>query len=525
MNIIDYNIKNNPIHIKPHQLLSICDSIRNKKNVYLSVKADGVYCQLKNISNKLFNKDIIFECEYIKEIDVYLVFDIHNYPSKHNNTYNNRIKYIASLHESKPDVVLNINNINNIDTFAIYIEKQNNLLKEYIKTTNDKIKWFPKFIFNTNHEINLSIINDQKINNEINSTISKESKFIDLLDHQFDLLYGSDGWIISMDNFNSIYKYKPKNHLTIDVLYKNNKFYSSNNEIINCELKNNLVESKIYRCYWNEKNMWTPKETRNDKSYPNPLYIIKQIENIHLDYWSASSLKSKLNKLTYYTFNDIKCNDLNISNILNYKKEIMKKIIININFKNKNILDIGCGKGMITNILKTNKINYNSYNGIDIDYNCITLAENKYSNFKNNFIWKDFMVHEFNEKYDVIFIINTIHYFIDNLEIFFKKVKKMLSEQNGIIIILFLNSDNIKEEFNYKNELIVKRIENNFFYFKYPWLNREFNEHIIGLEYLRNYFQNNFKIRQIEHNFNNTDDNNIVTKFWLMHNIITITLI
>lgn len=481
--------KNNPVHIKSHQLIWLAK--QKNKNLYLSPKADGTYKQI-NIINKL-----IFEAEYIEKLNLYLVFDIKNYPSVQNNTYLNRLNYLNALHKMKQATIEKVSSLNQIKKL---IEIHNNNLVEYLGSNVNGIKWYPKQVF---------------INN------LKGEDLLDLLDDEnIKFNYDTDGWILTLDNFKNIFKYKPKNHLTIDLYFKNNMFFTSDNTIVNCDFENddNKQNNSIYRCYW-LNNKWKAKDLRFDKLYPNPSYLVDELENLHQNYWTANSLKKYFNENLYYTFDEnIFIEDLVIKKILDNKKNIINRITNIITFEDKNIIDIGCGKGIFLDSIK----NHYSYLGIDIDPCCITLAEFKYKSKKNTFIWQNFVNLELGCDYNIFLLINTIHFFINDLDSFFQKINKLLLPQCQIII-LFIDYDKILEDFNYNDELIIKKINNELFFFKYPWINKSFEEKIISgnviLQYIKKYVPN-YQIKFLDIPINN-DDNNVI-KFWNMHSLLII---
>lgn len=490
MSIINNEIKNNPKQIKEYQLIWLCNLLKNNKKIYCSPKANGTYYQL----NKIY-KNYIFECEYIQQFDLYLVFDIHDYPSTQNNNYFNRMKYICSLHSQKPNVICNINDLSSIDA---YIKEQNMLLSNYIKNSSDKIKWFPKSLF-------IICFSDYNL--------------LDLLDTTVNFCYNTDGWIINLDNHRHIYKYKPKNHLTIDLYYDGCDFLTFGKNKIKCIMSTEEKSKNIYRCYWNDiLHIWEAKEIRNDKLYPNPSNIVEDIQKLHLNYWNSSSLKSKLNNITYYTHDDVQINDPIIINILELKKKIIIHLLSSFDLSKKNILDIGCGKGSLIPIIKVN--NYSTYYGIDIDPICLSISEYKFNNNKNTFIWNNFMSTELTKLFDTVFLINSIHYFLDDLNSFFTKLVNSI-HNNSSVIILFLDSEKI-QDFNYLDQIIIKNISHDTYHFKYPWISNTFVEKIINMSCLIRYMEKynlNYKILQC----NATSENNFINTFLGFHSLLVLT--
>ena len=98
---------NNPQHIQPYDIIYLCHLI-DKHNIFINIKADGVYKQFKY-------KNDYFEGEYI--YDFTYIFDMLNYPKYFNSTYYNRIKHMTKL-------------FNNTDNDIIIIKSYDEFLKQ-----------------------------------------------------------------------------------------------------------------------------------------------------------------------------------------------------------------------------------------------------------------------------------------------------------------------------------------------------------------------------------------------------------
>ena len=432
--------KNNPIHLNPCNFL---EYITNNNVYYLSPKADGIYSKLR-LYNCIPNinifeiKSINFEAELITINDkkIYMLFS--NY---------DEIDYLRKLHPfTKNNITPFINNINDIIEF--YKNETNNF-NEFLKsTTNDMIIWWPKPIFK--YDVNTIDFNELK-----NYTIPG---------------FNIDGWILMGNITNTILKLKPNNHLTIDLLYKNDAFYYDNdikfndikfndikfndikfndikfNDIKFNDIKFNpleLVSGNIYRCHYNDNEndkLWIPKTIRHDKVKPNNKNIVNEILNYFDLPWNINNLKK-------YICNYYQNYNLNTKFKLINKDENLKNIISNYFYNNSNTIDIGCG-------FKTRKyMSYNNcknYIGIDIDYNIIQKLKkgNKTENGKYYCIdfnndWHN-QIRLFNEtenfdnNYDNILCLNSIQNVI-NYTVFNKYIDK-ISKKKSRFIIKFLDN-------------------------------------------------------------------------------------
>jgi len=467
---------NKPIHTDHLTLIWVS---KQKEQITLSPKADGVYNEIKN-------KDNIFQCEYVEHLNVYLVFDSKKFHIKHNNTLINRMNWIRSLHPYASK--LQIKSINNFKQLNDIIQKDTELLKEYLDNTTDKLKWYPKLVFL------LELAYDS---------------FLEILDKNIDdvLLYKTDGWIITNNDkiYMKSYKYKPKNELTIDILYKDNRWFSKECELYNINNINNINDNTIWRCYW-DNNTWIPKEQRLDKKIPNNQAIIDNLEDIHNNYITAADLIGKIHNYYYNHDKDIK---LNVPdewiNYLALQRNVFRDNILNINqYDIKTILDIGCGKGFLNTIVnKTVHIT-----GIDIDPFNIYELKNKYRGDNYKWIWKDINVYDLslNLKYDLVILNNTIHT-INDVDNFMQKINK-ITHGNSRVYIHFLDRE-LLDKYNME---FIKQIDNNLYEFSLPWNVNTIRERIVSSSDLNNIMENN--LWKLEHEYTINDGYN---EYAIMH--------
>ena len=314
--------------------------------MYIKNKADGN--TIYNIP-ECFPKNTIAKYniigEYIESLDLYLVFDIDI-----NKSFEERYKFMRSLHPFVKDY--NIKHIKNIEDIKKFNEIEDLCMKEFLNKPYEGYRWYPKICYSIDKATILKNI----------ITIMKKDTFN-------TSIYPTDGYIIV--NKNKKYKIKPKDKLTIDIIYKNNNWYDRNNNIVSniiTEIKsdNNI----IWRCYpkmINNKLFFVNKEIRFDKNKPNPINIINEVITTYL--W----------KDTYYYQFKNKVDDYNLKCIINNNTHF-KNIITNMKISGK-ILDIGCGKAKLLRYIKPKL-----YIGIDNDMKIL----------KNNMI-------KYNKKYNIIF--------------------------------------------------------------------------------------------------------------------------
>lgn len=485
--------KSNPVHI------DICAlSWLSKQSPYITIspKADGTYTELK------YNNHI-YQAEYIKELNLYLIFDTLTYPIKHSNTLINRYEWITKQH---PIPIPTYPPVTSIDQLITIISENTTILKTYLSTTQihqtHQIKWFPKITL----QLNLSV-----------------QTYLSLLDTNIDdiLVYKTDGWITtSLKHIGhlskQIYKYKPKDELTVDVLYKDNQFYglSDNNKLIPIKniipLNQTHIQTHIYRCHWDPlTNNFIPKDIRNDKLYPNSINIINEIETLHNNYWSATTLS----KSPQYYYDDIIINklDTNYIKYLQIQRDIFKTNITTIMqiTNSKTIIDIGCGKGYILKFLKNKQLML-----IDKDPSNIYILNNRYPN-QNKYIcanMNDYIPNQ-TQTYDLIIFNNSLHY-INSLSTLINNITNY-----KYIYIHGLDKDMIPTTFNYNNIIITPNPLHPTYNFNYPWKSKTFDEPIISFSSLISLMElANWKIEKIFNHDNNDDKFIQVHKYILFKN-------
>ena len=432
----------NPSHIQPIELLNII-----KNEIIITPKIDG---EVK----KNFDKDLVFprlsdhyeyfnlDAEYIKELDLYLVFGIRNNSSNHDCIFND-YQDLKSIHKyaSKTDN----------DFYIKYNSKKiikQKILNEYKEIFNFYKKnkgigvplWWPKKfwrIFDT--DIILDVLETFQ---EIEEEIFKECEFSKcMIYHIKKDLFKTDGLIINIpNNKNIIYKLKPKREMTIDLMFDGTWTDTEGNSY---SISNNNKNYGIYRCYF-EKNKWVALDYRPNKKYPNSSNIVKMIMDYHQNPWNLDDIK-KYNNLKYYQIkDDYKALNIKNSNII--RNRWFSKHIKN-NYK---ILDLGCG--FFINYLWNNKTL--TIDGMDNDLQLI----NNYKNIEN----KKFYIQDIQKPWN---------FFDDNI----KKIYNPKYNEKEYDIILFSFSiqncfkndgiQNIMNEINKRSnsytKIMVRMIDKN----------------------------------------------------------------
>ena len=144
-----------------------------------------------------------------------------------------------------------------------------------------------------------------------------------------------------------------------------------------------------------------------------------------------------------------------------------------------NILDLGCGKGLLLNYLK----NYESYTGVDLN-----LSSNKIKIKNVNFI-RDDCVKYTNQnlnQFDTFLIIDLLHHLNPDSQLNFLKDLLNKIKKNDIIIIKDILPKNLFTKFwNSFHDLIVSKQIINYFNFKEFEINLSADYKIVDRFYKR----------------------------------------
>ena len=257
-----------PKHITPAELVSL-----TKNEIYMCQKTDGVLVKdiKKNVLFPPISRDyenISWDAEYIKELDLYLVFGMRSYSKKNNTPYED---YIDLMFEhkichnfKKSDDYLEINKLR-LEALEIleFCEKYKHI----------PMKWYPKKVwkFRNTDEI-LDLLSQVE---KYQDSICKDNWGGSMTDFITNKELKTDGMILMKDK-KSLYKYKPERCMTADL---------------------KTDRDNIYRCYWDkEENSWVPLDLRKDKNKPNPEELVKKLEYYHHNPWNIEDIIEHLKK-------------------------------------------------------------------------------------------------------------------------------------------------------------------------------------------------------------------------------------
>ena len=460
---------NNPEHI---DIFNLSVLLNKNDKIVITDKADGIK-QTKlpsNVSPKLPFDLIDIECEYIKELDLYLVFNLNDIQyyletgSNHPSNIINKIEWLRNIHQ-KYDTVSQKIDINNIifnkENLEIEREKINEFIfyqREVLK--NDKPLWYPKKHWIIYKKDLLEIYQDL------------------LKNYQVSDLYQCDGWIMSNIENTIKLKYKPFHMLTLDLIYNSKtKLWKTREGFICNQVKfnqkdiirynrNNKYYINIWRCYWDyQTEYWIPKEIRYDKKYANSKSLTDMLtyqHKYHIDYIDSYKIVLQYNKL-YYQKNKDNILDEDTSQFLKHQSQYSKEKILEIYQiqEDLSILDIGCGKSKCLKILDK----YTKYVGLDIDICKLGLSKHIYQYSKNTeFLYFD-INYSFNKEeqenrnnpmigfqnidllyqnsFNYIMLHFSLHYglFNNTLENLMSNILSFVSPQRYVIDIQFIDSD------------------------------------------------------------------------------------
>ena len=444
-----------PYHIMPGQLNNIDGC------VFFRMKADGIL--VNKLPQYIYPEanllPIDIKAEYIENLDLYLVFDI-NLP----NTIEERYNILRSSHI----YTNNNNNNNNIESLEelyemIRIEK--NKLKKFLDLPYKSYRWYPKasWKIRMNKNIMTGLIDF------LNSFTGDDNELIKIICN--DIILVNDGIILTPLSGCREMKLKPKDLLSIDLLYKNKNWYDREGNVMNSIISNSISNSisnnysqdnnTIWRCYPIKNNMYEPRDIRYDKFKPNNNKIISTIISLY-----SITYKYEYNGIyRSITMNQLYSNEW--KKICKINNNIIKKFIPR--FQCKNILDLGCGKGKIIEYVGNN---FKNYYGIDLDVNMLAYAVNNY-NMNNNIVFNNIDISKdwdqndttwinnnikntfFCQKYDTIFAINSLQYF--NTDIFWRQLNN-ITEKNSMMLFNLVEMNNMEK---YETETVmIKRIDN-----------------------------------------------------------------
>lgn len=112
-------------------------------------------------------------------------------------------------------------------------------------------------------------------------------------------------------------------------------------------------------------------------------------------------------------------------------------------FESKSILDIGCGHGVLTRMLKTHP--YHFYQGVDVSERAIAKAATCYGDDKTNFVSADAALFQPTQRFDTVIFNECLCYF-DEPALIVRRYRQYL-EPNGRVIVSAYSSGQEREMF------------------------------------------------------------------------------
>ena len=322
------------------------------------------------------------------------------------------ISYLRSQHKyvTETDSVFNYND-------PLYKQLETDSLNNYIQLNNNKNKilWWPKMVWVAQkHDL---LIEFEKIKNTCYS------------------VFETDGWIIH--DRTRLIKLKPDPHLTLDLLFNNDKFYYDKHlPFTNITYNSScLTQNTIYRCYYNKsEKIWHPGEERTDKYVPNNKYIVEEIVSYFKYRWGIDDIRQLESIPRYYELDNITFRD---------RYNPMLYNLLGRYGVGKHVMDVGCGytSGKMKRLTRCKK-----YLGVDCDISmAVNLMDSEFGLTDISRNWKDQLRKQniYITDIDVIFMVNTIHYCTD-IDEFVANLSE-ISKINTVLVIKFLNLDLLKK--------------------------------------------------------------------------------
>ena len=454
-------------NLPPRHLLP--GEISNYNNYLIKEKADGIL--INNLPIGIYpHHDILdkyqVNAEYIEELDLYLVFDI-DIP---NTTLLERYDIIRNAHEYT--YKSSLKEIYNFDEFINIFDSERNIIKDYIKDNKKHlIKWFPKFA---------CLVNNSQLNNELIENIILDTNLSNKIFESEP--YNCDGLILSPLDGSREIKIKPQKLMSIDIIFKNDKWFDRDNmNLTNIVIKSTVPKNgKIYRCYpllSDNELLFTVDSYRYDKNKPNTCYVINNICNIIKYNWSLDISTNK-NKELYYYDAPKKIISHSLISMFKYHSNILFEQISKLNPNtNKKWLDLGCGSSKL--IHHINKYNPDKYLGLDIDTHYLVKGLYNHGETQDRFIfspcnlgntWSEtkgqwYSFYNYNIKYDyVVANFSLMHFFTD---LFWKQLDNIVSIGTKFIFNIVSQPQDISEWSELNSFL---KIENDKVVYKFEWI-------------------------------------------------------
>ena len=469
-------------------LLSIKSLINNfKTHSVITQKIDGI--TRKNISlNNSFPRcslNNLFDVEYLdnnvnfiigiknsrlfnNKTFVDLIFDLR---SSHDFTKNNIFPRYIGIEDIRSDKLTDL-----IKTELVNFKRYMNIVKSNA-IYRGKILWWPKMFF----ELKYTSFSEYV---ELLAFFETHSKIFGI--------FPNDGWIIqhkeylcntdSNDMHKTAFKIKPLNLLTLDLMFKEGKWYygdknilkefTQSNNIEIYELHNvNYIENKVCRCYpkIEYENLsiklvgYIPNEIRNDRLYPNPenisndiIYqtnkhfrlndIYKYISTKQGDYYQHGIDKNLIHKKRNYAYNNCLVSNHITGNIIDIGGGDLEKTMkfINSNDRcdacNNSVMNVDNDINIVINNMTRSEYSGKVYCGF-LDF---TKSFEEYNKIEKQLSVIDNTYNSnLNVKFDTLLMINSINFALKNsksMTVFMNYIRSF-SKTGSKIIIRWMDFD------------------------------------------------------------------------------------
>lgn len=488
------------------------------QNPYISLKIDGLFKRVTPHEYHLYYPPIPHhwtnvegEYYYDDKLDKYIlyIFNINTQNKKSNINHNVGDMYheIETFFEKSTHFKIKSKNKNINEDM---LQNINNSFEWVSKYNGSKICWFPKKYWK------LITTSWNAYIDQLNS-IFNYALTIDIIKH--------DGLVITpkfkSSNLNLI-KLKPKNEMTIDLLYKNGDWLSYEN----ISYKHLVEESSIkldnggvYRLEpINNSQLYKVREKREPGKKPNGDNVVKYILYIFNNYFTINQLKNNLlqpwyGKVLYKNLDKL---DL----LFKFTQGKYKKIIMDHKINSGTVYDFGCGKmGNYCKILLDGTIT--EYTGFDIDLQILHKASLELDKYKNKppfkFIlfniaqpWDKQNAYFFNDLWDTfyknalnleklvdnflsIFSIQYANISTNSWNTFIEEVNKRAKDKITKFFIMFIDLDKIDKK---KHNTFAKYNHNNTLTITLPH-RPPHNEPAIGMSQIQSSFSDGWEILEM----------------------------
>lgn len=538
----------NPTHVEPYLIPELYYRFKTDGSIMITPKADG----LPRVLELTFNNRNFIALHVEMVSNIYYIIDI--LESSEFDTldmdFSTRLDYLSKILQINMTYLIhyssNVNFWNDLHLITDSIE--------YIDLDNStKLSVKPVICINFDSCLRVVTIDNSHPMNQINM-LTKNSKVDIKIDSNFgnlcstlllpyvttensEKIYPNDGWIVYRSNSLTPVKFKPIQHLSLDIKLESKSKWtvdmipsSSSFELDNVIVRdglNKLAIGAIYRCIPVETPLdgfkWMVVDARPDKLAPNRYHHLQNLESR----WRLEKERGLFDcenmveryendRLTYYyeIFEDDRAIPIDRDSRSTYQiiqanrvEKIMSYMIERYPIKDDNcirVIDIGSGRcNMYAKVMRSAKTIYNDmfmddppyieYYGIDTDP--ITLARGIERHASIIKIWGTMNGREGIEEYysthlnrtfnfSIVTLVNSINYSKNLIKLFQSIMTKV---ESGFIIVFSMFSDLIESKFdpNADPSLSIERIDENNgnndknnFRFTYPWRNESFVERI-----------------------------------------------